>query len=272
MSISTYLENNPLDLTSLDGMTDPDEILKQIKSTFRSHLKGGGYVPPTEGITRPVPEDEIEFNKTFNKARLMKANPFDSNDSTYNDRRFEFIAAEEGYRKKVYDDGLGKRTIGYGFNLDAPENKKIFTTVLGKSEQDFEAVRSGKRNITKAEARLLFEAAVKQAENIVSNKFADVPMRSHQRLALVSLAYNHPNLLGPNLTEAIKNGDIDAAEYEIRHKSNKYRLDGIASRRNREADLFIGPAMVAERARQEAESVPLPVMAQADQAQDNVKG
>ena len=244
--MSSTLQNHMLsyepDQSRFRGITDPQEYQRELHRSIREHLQAGGYVPPTEGIT--VAPDESEgtdgffeglTNKIFN---FVGAKGTDGAFSRYTERRFDFIANEEGFRDSVYDDSLGRRTIGYGFNLDEPTNRQLALNVLNISDKEFEAIRNGDRGISSREARTLFEASVGQAERLIENRFGDLGLRANQRLALVSLAYNHPNLIGPNLTRFVNEGDWASATREIRERSNAYKLDGIAARRNREADLF----------------------------------
>ena len=51
------------------------------------------------------------------------------------------------------------------------------------------------------------------------------------------MAFNNPELLGPKLTAAIKDGDMGGARSEILFNSNKDKHRGIANRRYREAQL-----------------------------------
>jgi GH24 family phage-related lysozyme (muramidase) len=63
---------------------------------------------------------------------------------------------------------------------------------------------------------------------------------SDERMALFSLAYNNPRLLGPGLKAAIEEGDRAEAWFQIRYYSNGGASagQGIANRRYVEADLF----------------------------------
>jgi hypothetical protein len=69
---------------------------------------------------------------------------------------------------------------------------------------------------------------------------------SRERAVFLSLAYNSkdenkdgiPDLLGPKLAEAIKNGNRAEAWFEIRYNSNKNAEVGVAKRRYFESELF----------------------------------
>lgn len=245
-TLAGHLKENKFSQSSLDGITDPKEFYATFHRQIRENLQSGGLLPPTEGITKPVTDaqDTGSFFKDLTNKVTSYAGvkAFDTNADRYDERRFKFIAAEEGYRDHVYMDSLKRRTIGYGFNLDEPTNKRLAMKVLNLDDASYENIRSGKRNVSQREARSLFEAAVGSAEQIVSSRIGDVPLNSHQRLALVSLAYNHPNLIGPKITAALKNGDAGGVLNEIRNNSNKFGIKGIQSRREREARLFAGYA------------------------------
>lgn len=244
--MSSTLQNHMLsyndDMSRFEGITDPQEYQRELHRSIREHLQSGGYVPPTEGITvAPDPSEGTDgffeglTNKIFN---FVGAKGTDSTFSRYTERRFDFIANEEGYREAVYNDSLGRRTVGYGFNLDEETNRSLAMQVLNITDSEFEDIRNGDRGISSREARTLFEASVGQAERLVEDRFGEMGLRANQRLALVSLAYNHPNLIGPNLTRQVQSGDWASATREIRERSNRYKIKGIAARRNREADLF----------------------------------
>lgn len=66
---------------------------------------------------------------------------------------------------------------------------------------------------------------------------ADI-LDSNERVALFSLAYNAPSLIGTHLVTDIVNGDRAEAWYEIRYDSNANDLDGLAKRRYYESDIF----------------------------------
>jgi GH24 family phage-related lysozyme (muramidase) len=63
---------------------------------------------------------------------------------------------------------------------------------------------------------------------------------SYERLALLSLAYNSPSLLGSKLKAAIEEGNRPEAWYQIRYQTNggESRGDGIAKRRYYESQIF----------------------------------
>jgi lysozyme len=241
-TLQSHMQNNVNSGSRFDSITDPMEYKKELHNMIRENLQSGGFISPTEGIT-VKPDDSSDSNSFLSNMtdkvfKFVGAKGGDSDNMSYQKRRFQFIANEEGYKESVYQDSLGRRTIGYGFNLDEETNKGLAMRVLGLSDEDYAGLLDGTKTVSSRQARTLFEAAVGQAEKLVNTKFKDTGLRANQRLALVSLAYNHPNLIGPNLTKAVQSGDWNGAVSEIRDRSNKYKIDGIAQRRRREADLF----------------------------------
>lgn len=244
-NLEGHVKANPFDQKSLDGITDPKEFDQAFHRSIRENLQKGGLLPPTEGLTRPALTDGNDTGSFFKDVTNKVTNyagvkAFDNNTDKYEERRFKFITAEEGYRDTSYKDSLGRSTIGYGFNLDDPGNRNTAMNVLKLTPTQFEDIRTGKQAISQRDARVLFESAVGSAEKVINQRIGDVPLRANQRLALVSMAYNHPNLIGPKITKALKEGNIDGVLSEIRTNSNKYQIGGIQSRREREARLFTG--------------------------------
>ena len=174
--------------------------------------------------------------------------PSESED--YNEKRFKFITGLEGKRKSeeqhvVYRDASENRnpTIGYGFNLNAPGNKELFKQTLNTDDSTFNKVKSGELSISEKQARKLFDAAVSKASGILDQKLTSNGidpsiLSKNQRMALESLVYNSPNLLGPKILSALKAGDMKKASRLIEITSNQSGLSGLVKRRKKEADLF----------------------------------
>lgn len=249
MNLSQLQKEQPLDLSALEHVTNEKEYDQVVHDAIRQQLKAGGLISPTDSVTNfelepegakdtPSWLDQIMRNIVRNKPDALDDPMLSKN--TYLQRRFEFISGHEGWRDTTYRDTRNLRTVGYGFNLEEPTNRNLFKQALGKTDQDFENLRDGKQTLSKREGRILFEAASGAAERLISNTFKDVDLRGHERLALVSLAYNHPKLIGPNLTKHVKAGDRDAVMDEIINRSNRHKSKGIQNRRAYEADMFAG--------------------------------
>lgn len=99
-------------------------------------------------------------------------------------------------------------------------------------------------SFTTATGRQLFDQVITRYEDGIKNKIGETAYNnyadSQQMVALVSLAYNGGiGLIGPNLTQALKDGNLIRAWYEIRYKTNdepNATAEGIANRRYREAE------------------------------------
>lgn len=170
--------------------------------------------------------------------------------ATYNHRRYESLRGHEGERLWAYDDQTGKQiapgqaskglvTVGIGFNMDKDGARKEWAEA-GLDPKSFDAVKSGRKKLTQQESRALFDVSVEAAERVVDQKLGDAQLTEHQRLTLVSLAFNNPSLIGPNLTAQVKSGDWGKAIDEILYQSNWKKVRGLAKRRWAEAYQFAG--------------------------------
>ena len=71
----------------------------------------------------------------------------------------EFIQPSEGTRSKVYRDSTGNKTVGVGFNLNAPGSAKL----LRELGINYTAVKTGSRRLTPQEIDALFTRKVEDA-------------------------------------------------------------------------------------------------------------
>lgn len=224
-----------------NGIMSEAEWTNQYFSDVNRDMRAGGYMSPTDGSVKQHYHGtniESAIEHTHNAVLNYKGpSAFNTEDADYNQSRFDFIAAEEQYRNSMYMLN-GVPHIGYGLNLDA--NGDIAREVLKLDDKGFAALMSGEKMITERQGRLLFEAAVKDAERVVSTKLEGVPLNASQRIALVSMAYNAPALIGPNLTKHLKAGKAEDVSYEILNKSNGNGLAALDARRKREHDMFFG--------------------------------
>ncbi|MBI3896877.1 MAG: putative Ig domain-containing protein [Gammaproteobacteria bacterium] len=108
------------------------------------------------------------------------------------------------------------------------------------------------RTISQQEGRTLFDLELNRALNAVRDRFNSflgivagnalfVSLQdTEEMVALASMAYNSPALIGQRLTLALSNGDRAEAWFEIRYDSNggNSQSSGIANRRYRESDQF----------------------------------
>lgn len=132
----------------------------------------------------------------------------------FNQELYEQIALHEGVEPSVYKDTKGKRTIGIGFNLDEPSNRKKAEAV-GLNVQD---MLSG-RTLSDKEIKMLYNESIKQAANDAN---AFLPRAGRQppvvQKVLIDMAFN----LGltklnkfKKMREALLEGDYNKAADEM---------------------------------------------------------
>lgn len=132
----------------------------------------------------------------------------------FNQELYEQIALHEGVEPSVYKDTKGKRTIGIGFNLDEPSNRKKAEAV-GLNVQD---MLSG-RTLSDKEIKMLYNESIKQAANDAN---AFLPRAGRQppvvQKVLIDMAFN----LGltklnkfEKMREALLQGDYNKAADEM---------------------------------------------------------
>lgn len=195
----------------------------------------------------------------------------------YGDKLFKHITGGEGFKCKIYDDGKGIPTIGYGHNVFRNgRSEEVITSSLSKagitlssSEVD-ELVKIGKQDRESAKAsikafnwttkidetkgRKLFDNDILGTRNALKNhinthekgeaglyeKYAN----TQEMIALEDLAYNGGNgLFGPGIIQALKDGNRQAVCYEIAYNTNGPNNDpnvrsGLANRYYGTADTF----------------------------------
>lgn len=189
---------------------------------------------------------------------------------------FAAVKHFEGFEAEAYRDSVGIPTIGYGFNLrvDSVRERILAEFGLTPATQDFDdldslieavadqvwasdtALRSAldgaladynlthnpvraSFDVTEAEADSIFSALHEGYETGLNNQIGGVA-DSYERVALLSLQYNNPILIGPGLEGAVAAGDRAEAWYEIRYNSNggTSESSGIAKRRFIESHFF----------------------------------
>jgi GH24 family phage-related lysozyme (muramidase) len=239
------------------------DAAKEVASFLADHRRSNGTVAPSVGVTRPLFLDKIQSIKDAlslgdrlaveqkDRAGALGKEPrLTASSDSYRQKRWDFVSGEEGFRTRAYDDATGEPrrpgtpkkgfvTVGTGFNMDRPDARKVWEKA--GIEADFQRVYNGEQRLNEDQVRRLFEVTINEAEDIVQNKFRGTDLQEHERLALVSLAFNNPALVGPNLTRMIREGDKKGAIEGILYFSNRKKRKGLASRRYREAKMFAGP-------------------------------
>ena len=144
----------------------------------------------------------------------------------------------EGFRRKVYNDSRKIPTVGYGFNLNAPDTAGI----LKLHGHDVNALRRGKRGMNPRDAQLIRDAILDKHEQLLRHTIGDDLFNglSHNKKAgLMSMMYNSPKLIGPKMIQGLATNDNDLALLqEVVLSSNKKKDPGTLYRRMREAELM----------------------------------
>ena len=153
---------------------------------------------------------------------------------------YPFLEDVEDTHLQVYRDTKNNPTIGTGFNLDAPGAEEHLTPLKLSKEK-----LMGGHVITPEEARRLMDQKVHENEKLFSsmqkNYFPTTKLNPAQQAALLSMMYNNPSLIGPQMREHLNQNDTPAVIKEIMLRSNKAKDPGILKRRIQEAELYGGP-------------------------------
>lgn len=147
-----------------------------------------------------------------------------------------FIKQEEGYRLTVYKDSEGYLTVGYGHKVVAADNLKLGDT------------------ITSSRADTFFDADLKtNSENAINALSCASKLSQNQFDALASICYNGgPGVLNTNdmktmftypgifrgLTPTTPIAELYVLAEVVKDAFTYGLAQGLAPRRNREADLF----------------------------------
>lgn len=246
--------------SKISQATDEAQVAKDLLGHYVSGLKESGALPQSTGVTTPLPEitsgEQIgdvlsQLTRDYRAKKGITMESIDTPaDQTYSHQRYNFVKAEEGSRSLVYDDATGKApaptgktgnlTVGIGFNMDRKDARQVMSKALGFDDAQFDAVYSGQKGLDEGQIRNLFEHTINEAESVVRTKLAGVDLSTPQRLALVSMAFNNPSLIGAKITEALKSGDTEGAINEILYNSGTKKNKALAGRRYREAAMMTG--------------------------------
>lgn len=127
----------------------------------------------------------------------------------------EMIVRHEGLRTRAYTDTEGYRTIGIGFNLDRDGARKE----VEAQGIDYDAIFSGRKEITKEQAFYFFrrdiDTAEEDARRYIGESFDRLPKEA--RGILIDMAFmGYGKLKGfTGLREALIKGDYDSAADEM---------------------------------------------------------
>ncbi len=183
--------------------------------------------------------------------------------TTYNEVRYNFILLmEESGNASLapYVDSQGWITIGAGFNLSVANVRNTVLTALGISNANLSSYLSANYKLQPKDQVLnalsgynlaftnedqvytVFNTLAQTYESILntwSNKWGiGIIPQSPERVALLSLAYNSPALLGEKLAQALNLSDPSLARAEAWYQIRYSHADQNWYRRYAEAALF----------------------------------
>lgn len=151
-----------------------------------------------------------------------------------------FLNQQEGYSDDVYKDSNDIPTVGHGANLQSPEVEGH----LDEMGIDKEKVLTGQDTLNPEEAALLQQKQIEDKkqflENVRKKDFPNAKIESNQYDALLSMAYNSPQLIGPQLRTLLDQNKPQDVAKEILLRSNKNKEPGIQKRRIQEAEMYSG--------------------------------
>ena len=199
--IENDIDNDTKEINKEAKQTDPE--VKRMQEEYNQNVKlygeetakklvQGKYGDDWENIVYPN-----KSSKSTNKASAKDAENILSE---------EFTAQSEGFRSKMYYDTEGKRTIGYGFNLDDGRfSQEQVDRWLREGISEEEAKQVLKDELAKTREKLESRAWFKKLD----------PVRQG---AIVDMAYN----MGTggvdkfkNMISALEKGDYDTAASEV---------------------------------------------------------
>lgn len=154
---------------------------------------------------------------------------------------YDFLPKVEGSEEGAYTDNRGNTTIGAGFNMDAPGADRHLASVGA----DPEKLRSGENILNPEQSNQLLDSKIHEKEqlfdNLQKNSFPSTKLNPAQRAAMLSMMYNSPALVGPQMAEHLNQGDHNKVIQEMLTNSNAKNDPGILKRRLQEAELYGGP-------------------------------
>lgn len=169
--------------------------------------------PETYSVNRTEPLVSLESNKDVKKNSLEKK--VDSK------KLIERVSTNEGFKEFAYNCTEGKRTVGYGFNLDRGNAKEI----LEKYRQDFEAIYSGKKPLPKPIAYAIFCQDLKKAREQAKKEIPNIEELNPTAQEIIYDAFYQMHSLTkfPEAINHLRNGNLYPAALELEYKNGKKR-------------------------------------------------
>ena len=153
----------------------------------------------------------------------------------------KFLKEQEGYSPDVYADTEGNPTVGFGANLNSPEVDQ-YLSEMGK---DKERILSGEESLDPTESDQLKDMQLQDKqqflEAVKKRDFPQAQIEPNEQDALLSMAYNSPQLIGPNMRKLLNENRKEDVSKEILLRSNRDKTPGIQKRRLEESRMYSGP-------------------------------
>lgn len=166
-------------------------------------------VPPARPIptsTKPVQQSTVQSSSSAVPKWTPKKWDITPEWTDAHQRAYEFIAQNEGFRGNVYDDTVGKKTIGYGFT-------------------DPELIRRGR--MTQDEADEILRGYVIKSMGAVDKLPITAKLTDDQRIAMSDMVYHFgsPTIAkSPDLLRAINSGDPEAVRTQLMRWTRQKRM------------------------------------------------
>ncbi len=241
--VSVFMAATPKTGLGPQRATDPEETNSTAAASFYTtepvtrnpitvpRSDAAASIPTILPAPAPEPASLATAAETNEKMQAV-ASLAQNNELGYNDKLYRLMQEFEGCELRAYLCGEGACTIGIGFNLDV--HGDLFKRTLQINDAQLRQIRNGERGITEEQARTIFDLSIREHEQAARERLARYgidfdSLPSNQKLCLTSLAFNAPGLIGPNLCNALKNGDLVTAACEIALNSNRDGLDALES-------------------------------------------
>ena len=144
------------------------------------------------------------------------------------------IKKDEGFRKGVYKDTMGIKTIGYGFNLERAGSQEALDAANITSS--LEDLKSGKMKLTEEEASRLMMGEMGHFRNVAKRYVGEETWKnlsSNRQGILTNMAYNMGEGTLSNfkdLKAAIVKGDWKQAQVEMKDSNWSKQVKGRSDR------------------------------------------
>lgn len=197
---------------------EPD-ITQSWTNRFRgwlSDLTSRGAIDGDTAVlaSRMKPEDATQFlggvESTKQLAQVRDAPLTSRSTPAFVERVADHIFKEEGYRSRSYQDGR-TRSIGYGFNLQRTDFKKI----LQDFGYDLGKVWKGEQAITKEHANAIRDYEIGRLMGVIKKDLRGAGVPEHVMMSLIDMAYNLGEGRVRPITRLVREGKLEEAAKAI---------------------------------------------------------